>query len=152
MFNAKWMISMAEPFEEGSVLTELLAFNIADASSISGLSRASLYKLFKTGELRAVKIAGRRMVLREDLLAMLEAAKASQGNLTKGGDQRANRKAAAVSAPAPMPAPGAIASAASAAAPSGKRRVAWRGQDQQIGQAAEVRTIEPKAEVRSAIS
>jgi Helix-turn-helix domain len=79
------MISMAEPFEVGSVLTERLAFNIADASSISGLSRASLYKLFKTGELRAVKIAGRRMVLREDLLAMLEAAKASQGNLTKEG-------------------------------------------------------------------
>jgi excisionase family DNA binding protein len=44
---------------------ERIALRIRDASAVSGLSRSTLYELLKAGKLRAVKIGGRRLILRE---------------------------------------------------------------------------------------
>ena len=38
---------------------------------MSGLSRSTLYELIKNGRLRAVKVAGRRLIPREALEALL---------------------------------------------------------------------------------
>ena len=51
--------------------TERIALRIRDASILSGLSRSTLYELLKAGKLRAVKIGGRRLILRESLEALL---------------------------------------------------------------------------------
>ena len=51
---------------------EKLALRINDAVAISGLSRSTLYKLHVDGKLRAVKVGGRRLILRDDLRALLE--------------------------------------------------------------------------------
>ena len=50
---------------------ERIALRIRDASIISGLSRSTLYELLKAGKLRAVKIGGRRLILRDSLAALL---------------------------------------------------------------------------------
>jgi excisionase family DNA binding protein len=49
-----------------------IALRINDAVAVSGLSRSTLYKLHAEGKLRAVKVAGRRLILREDLQALLQ--------------------------------------------------------------------------------
>jgi excisionase family DNA binding protein len=51
---------------------EKFAFRINEAVAVSGLSRSTLYKLLNTEKLRAVKVGGRRLILREDLLALLQ--------------------------------------------------------------------------------
>ncbi len=51
---------------------EKLAFRVNEAVAVSGLSRSTLYELLKAGKLRAVKVGGRRLILREDLQALLE--------------------------------------------------------------------------------
>jgi excisionase family DNA binding protein len=43
------------------------------AVQVSGLSRSTLYKLLTAGSLRAVKVGGRRLILREDLQTLLKA-------------------------------------------------------------------------------
>ena len=50
---------------------ERIALRIRDAATISGLSRSTLYELLKAGKLRAVKIGGRRLILRDSLEALL---------------------------------------------------------------------------------
>jgi excisionase family DNA binding protein len=50
-----------------------LALSINDAATASGLSRSTLYNLINQLKLRAIKIAGRRLILVEDLQAMLNA-------------------------------------------------------------------------------
>ena len=50
---------------------ERIALRIRDASIVSGLSRSTLYELLKAGKLRAVKVGGRRLILRESLEALL---------------------------------------------------------------------------------
>jgi excisionase family DNA binding protein len=50
---------------------ERLALRIKDAVLVSGLSRSTLYKLLKAGSLSAIKVGGRRLILREDLQALL---------------------------------------------------------------------------------
>jgi len=50
---------------------ERIALRIRDASAVSGLSRSTLYELLKAGKLRAVKIGGRRLILRDSLEALL---------------------------------------------------------------------------------
>jgi excisionase family DNA binding protein len=42
-----------------------------EAQAVSGLSRSTLYELIKSGRLRAVKVAGRRLIPREALEALL---------------------------------------------------------------------------------
>jgi excisionase family DNA binding protein len=51
---------------------ERLALRINDAVQVSGLSRSTIYKLLAAGTLRAVKVGGRRLILREDLQALLQ--------------------------------------------------------------------------------
>jgi excisionase family DNA binding protein len=51
---------------------EKLALRIKEAAAVSGLSRSTLYKLLGENKLRAVKVGGRRLILRESLLALLE--------------------------------------------------------------------------------
>jgi excisionase family DNA binding protein len=48
-----------------------LALSIKDAATASGLSRSTLYNLIDKAKLRAIKVAGRRLILIEDLKAML---------------------------------------------------------------------------------
>jgi excisionase family DNA binding protein len=52
-------------------LEDKLALRVNEAAAVSGLSRSTLYELLKAGKLRAVKIGGRRLILREDLQALL---------------------------------------------------------------------------------
>lgn len=51
-----------------------LALRVNDAAALSGLSRSSLYKLLAAGKLRDVVVCGRRLLLREDILALLHGA------------------------------------------------------------------------------
>lgn len=48
------------------------AFNVEEAAHYLGISRANLYKLFKSGALRSTKIGGRTLVRRIDADALLE--------------------------------------------------------------------------------
>ncbi len=50
-----------------------LALRIKEAAAVSGLSRSTIYKLLSSNKLRAVKVGGRRLILRESLLALLQA-------------------------------------------------------------------------------
>jgi excisionase family DNA binding protein len=50
-----------------------LALRVNDAVAASGLSRSSLYKLMSEGKLTAVKVAGRRLILVEELHRLLKA-------------------------------------------------------------------------------
>lgn len=50
---------------------EKLALRIKEAVAVSGLSRSTIYKLVSQKKLRAVKVGGRRLILREDLQALL---------------------------------------------------------------------------------
>ncbi len=47
------------------------ALRVKEAANLSGLSRSTLYKLLSARKLRDVKIGGRRLILREDLEALL---------------------------------------------------------------------------------
>ncbi len=51
---------------------EKIALRINETVAVSGLSRSTIYELLKAGKLRAVKIGGRRLILRESLQALLE--------------------------------------------------------------------------------
>ena len=50
-----------------------LAYQINEAVRVSGLSRTTLYELMKTGQLKTVLVAGRRLVPAENLKALLSA-------------------------------------------------------------------------------
>lgn len=50
-----------------------LAHSVNDAAQISGLSRATLYALYKQGAIRFVKCGRRTLILHEDLVAFLQA-------------------------------------------------------------------------------
>jgi excisionase family DNA binding protein len=49
------------------------AFHIKEATKYTRLSRATLYRLIKCGQLRSIKVGRRRLLLRADLVALLEA-------------------------------------------------------------------------------
>jgi excisionase family DNA binding protein len=50
---------------------ERRALRVLDACAAYGVSRSTIYKLMKTGKLRAVKIGGRRLIPRDALEALL---------------------------------------------------------------------------------
>jgi excisionase family DNA binding protein len=50
------------------------AFHVNEAISAYGLSRTTIYKLIKEGRLRTVKVAGRRLIPRDSLEALLQGA------------------------------------------------------------------------------
>lgn len=49
-----------------------IAYRIDEAVSASGLGRTTIYDEIKNRRLRAIKVAGRRLILREDLEAFLK--------------------------------------------------------------------------------
>jgi excisionase family DNA binding protein len=51
-----------------------IAYQINEAVLASGLGRTTIYDEIKQGRLKAIKVAGRRLILREDLEAFLKAA------------------------------------------------------------------------------
>lgn len=51
--------------------TERLAHPIDEAAHMIGSSRATIYRLVKTGQLRMVKILGRSVITRESIDALL---------------------------------------------------------------------------------
>jgi excisionase family DNA binding protein len=59
----------AEPIR--SDFPEKLAYRIDEAAHASGIGRTSLYELIGSGQLKAFKAAGRRLIMRSDLEAFL---------------------------------------------------------------------------------
>jgi excisionase family DNA binding protein len=53
--------------------SDSLAFSVEEAARLIGVSRATVYVLISTGELRTIKIRKRRLVPREALLDLLAA-------------------------------------------------------------------------------
>jgi len=51
---------------------EKITLRVNEATAVSGLSRSTIYELLKAGKLRAVKIGGRRLILRESLQSLLQ--------------------------------------------------------------------------------
>jgi excisionase family DNA binding protein len=51
---------------------ERIALRIPAAAALSGLSRSTLYNLINAGKLRGVKVGGRRLILRQDLVALIQ--------------------------------------------------------------------------------
>jgi excisionase family DNA binding protein len=51
---------------------ERLAYGIADAAFISGISRSKLYELLNSGALASVKIGARRLIRARDIAELLE--------------------------------------------------------------------------------
>lgn len=51
--------------------SEKLAYSVVEACAIAGFRKSKAWELIRTGELKSVKRAGRRPVLREDLIAWL---------------------------------------------------------------------------------
>ena len=52
-----------------------LAYRIDEAGEVSGLGRSSIYELIGDGRLSSVKVGGRRLILHEDLEALLKSSK-----------------------------------------------------------------------------
>jgi excisionase family DNA binding protein len=50
---------------------EKIAYRLNEAAELVGLSRSTFYKLLKLGKLPSTKVAGRRVILRKHLLALL---------------------------------------------------------------------------------
>ncbi len=51
---------------------EKLALRVNEAVATAGISRSTIYKLMALGQLRTTKVGGRRLILREDLEALLQ--------------------------------------------------------------------------------
>ena len=51
-----------------------LAFTIDQSCQVTGLGRNSIYRLIGRGELPSRKLGGRRLILKEDLEAVLKSA------------------------------------------------------------------------------
>jgi len=50
---------------------EKITLRINETVAVSGLSRSTIYELLKAGKLQALKIGGRRLILRESLQVLL---------------------------------------------------------------------------------
>lgn len=57
------------------MVADQIALNLREASRASALSRTTLYALINAGVLPSLKIAGRRLVMRADLEALLQSRK-----------------------------------------------------------------------------
>ena len=57
------------------IYVDKLAYTVDQACWAAGLGRNSLYDLMNSGTLPSRRVAGRRLILREDLLAVLRGAK-----------------------------------------------------------------------------
>jgi excisionase family DNA binding protein len=52
-------------------VSEKIALRVSEACAVGGFGPTKLYELLKSGELKSVKRAGRRLILRRDLEAYL---------------------------------------------------------------------------------
>jgi excisionase family DNA binding protein len=52
-------------------LDAALCYNVPDAASVVGLSRATLFKMIKEGRLRSIFVAGRRLIPADALRALI---------------------------------------------------------------------------------
>ncbi len=52
--------------------TKPIAYRVEEAARISGLSRSTLYALRAKGQLAFKRVAGRSLILRKDLEALIE--------------------------------------------------------------------------------
>jgi excisionase family DNA binding protein len=52
---------------------EKLAYRISEASVAMGIGKTSIYELINRGELKTIKVAGRRLILKADIEAFLSA-------------------------------------------------------------------------------
>jgi excisionase family DNA binding protein len=57
---------------QSTAALERLAYGIADAAFVSGISRSKLYELLKSSALPSVKIGARRLIRARDLAELLE--------------------------------------------------------------------------------
>lgn len=57
---------------QSSARLERLAYRIADAAFVSGISRSKLYELLSGSKLASVKIGARRLIRARDLAGLLE--------------------------------------------------------------------------------
>jgi excisionase family DNA binding protein len=57
---------------QSPVRLERLAYGIADAAFVSGISRSKLYELLNSGALASVKIGARRLIRAHKLAQLLE--------------------------------------------------------------------------------
>jgi excisionase family DNA binding protein len=64
-------LTVHDPFGPHGTRSEKLAFTIAEACAAIGIGKTSLYALISEGKLKAIKAAGRRLILRSDLEAYL---------------------------------------------------------------------------------
>ncbi len=71
-------------------LSQRLAFTLGEVSALTRLSIASLYKEINAGRLPSIKVAGRRLIRREDLEAFLCAR--APGARANSKDSRAERE------------------------------------------------------------
>jgi excisionase family DNA binding protein len=69
-FNPADVTAAAESRE---VALARLAYSVAEAAVVSGLSRSKLYELMNGGALSSVKIGSRRLIRHGDLVALLHA-------------------------------------------------------------------------------
>lgn len=51
---------------------EKLAYTVDEFMKVMGLSRTSIYELIKSGELKSVKVAGRRLIPRQSAVRLLQ--------------------------------------------------------------------------------
>ena len=51
---------------------ETLTYTVEQAALASGLSRTTIFALIKSGSLRSSKIGGRRLILKRELLRLIE--------------------------------------------------------------------------------
>ena len=65
------MVTIAKPTDQSRM--DKLAFNMKEAPQAIGVSKSQLYEEIRTGRLKSVKVAGRRLILRDDLEAFLRA-------------------------------------------------------------------------------
>jgi excisionase family DNA binding protein len=52
-------------------MTDQLAYSIAEACAVAGIRKTTIYKEIRSGELSAVKIGGRTVILADDLRCWL---------------------------------------------------------------------------------
>ena len=58
-------------------ITERRTLTVTETAAVLGICRCGVYKLFADGKLQSALIAGRRLVPREAIDAMIEAAQAT---------------------------------------------------------------------------
>ena len=54
-----------------TLLPDKIAYRVDEAVRASGLGRTTIYDEIKSGRLKAVKVAGRRLIMKADLEAFL---------------------------------------------------------------------------------